>query len=105
MTCAKKVVSCKIIKNNLVVYGWNSCKNPQEVCPRQDGEDYEKCKSICGQEGHAEINAINSAKEIGLNLNGAIAEISGIDWVCKDCFRQLKNHGLKQIIINLGDKA
>lgn len=65
--------------------GTNDCRNPQPSCPRLPGEGYEKCKSICDQEGHAEEIALKAA---GDKAKGAIAELEGIGYFCKQC--QLK---------------
>ena len=89
MTCAKTVVICKIeCVDGRSFYGTNNCDNAQPVCPRTLGEGYEKCKSICHQEGHAEEIALEQAQLAGANLRGAKAYISGIGHYCKNC--QLK---------------
>lgn len=70
MTCAKRHVAAYIMQGvDIVASGSNRCRNPQPVCPRAPGEGYEKCRSICDQEGHAETMAIWSAAERGFDLN------------------------------------
>lgn len=62
--------------------GTNDCRNPQPSCPRLPGEGYEKCKTICDQEGHAEEIALKAA---GDKAKGAIASLEGIGHYCKNC--------------------
>lgn len=70
MTCAKRRVAAYIMDGDLIVAaGTNRCRAPQPVCPREPGEGYEKCRSICDQEGHAETMAIWNAAERGFDLN------------------------------------
>lgn len=96
MTCAKKRVECSIItRNNGYYYGTNDCERPQTHCPRRVGEGYEKCKSVCRQQGHAEEVALEKAVADGADLNGAIAYISGIDHFCKSCQQKLYVAGVR----------
>lgn len=93
MTCAKRHVDCFIITRQGTVVGSNSCRNPQKVCPRSPGEGYEKCISICGQESHAEIAALNKAEALGYDLAGATAIV--LHWrVCDGCQRALRAAGI-----------
>lgn len=102
MTCAKRVVHCHIITTTgEIVHGTNNCINPQEVCPREKDEGYDKCKSICLQEGHAEEVAIKIAKEKGLNILGGTAYVSGHWNVCKNCSRHLRDAGIAKIILDV----
>lgn len=95
MTCAKKVVRCVIVAENGKAYiGENWCSNPQEVCPREPGEGYEKCQSICKQSGHAEINAIKAAKR---DADGATAYLVGHHHYCKACQLALFTAGVKYL--------
>lgn len=101
MTCAKVVVQCFIItRDNQVFEGTNCCDNPQEQCPRLPGEDYTKCREICRQPSHAEVAAVNSAKEAGADLRGAHAELRGLHYVCKPCATVLKDAGIATILIH-----
>lgn len=102
MTCAKRRVVCNIFTLKGIVTGENSCEFPQKTCPRAKGEDYTKCKTICNQGGHAEIEAIKKAKTRGLDMKGATAEIFGHYYCCKDCAAALCAEGINRIIINIG---
>ena len=96
--CAKKVVTCDIITLDGAKYtGMNICRNPQETCPRFDNEGYEKCKIICQQVGHAEIEALMLAKAFGTNVKGATAIIKGIGYSCRNCQEELYSAGIKYI--------
>lgn len=98
MTCAKKVVSCIIeTPDGRVFYGRNDCENPQKECPRNNGEGYEKCKTICQQVGHAEEIAIKNAK--GHDLTGAKATLYGIGFYCKECQKSLFTSGVKYLTL------
>ncbi len=95
MTCAKKIVTCFLVAPNGVVYaGRNDCAAPQETCPRTFGEGYEKCKSICKQEGHAEEMAL---KRAGVNAKGCRAYIQGIGHYCKECQIMLFRKGITSL--------
>jgi len=78
--------------------GRNDCANPQPTCPRSPGEGYDKCKSICGQGGHAEIEAIKAA---GDQAKGATAVLFGHYWMCEPCGRALFEAGVGTIKILL----
>lgn len=98
MTCAKKVVICQILtKDGQVFTGRNDCNNPQPLCPREAGEGYEKCKTICDQPGHAEEVALEQAQLAGANLGGAVAYIGGIGHYCKNCQIKLFDAGVTSL--------
>jgi deoxycytidylate deaminase len=92
--CAKTTVTCVITApDGRQFIGTNaSCGNPQKVCPRSPGEGYEKCISICQQQGHAEIQAIRAA---GDHAQGAVAELRGHTYACQACQEALFAAGIK----------
>ena len=93
--CAKLRVSCTLLTSSGVRFtGTNDCANPQPVCPREPGEGYEKCISICQQEGHAERVAI---KRAGRYADGAFALITGHDHACRECQHALYEAGVVSI--------
>lgn len=77
--------------------GRNDCANPQPTCPRLSGEGYEKCRSICQQAGHAELEALKAAKERGLDLTGGSAYIFGHYWICEPCGKALLEAGIRKV--------
>lgn len=96
MSCAKKKVLCFLISKDLEVFiGENNCLNPQPTCPREPGEGYEKCKSICQQTAHAEVNAIAVA---GAKARGAKAFILH-KRVCCDCQSSLDEAGVDSVTL------
>ena len=95
--CAKQVVKCTIISPDGELFiGENFCKTPQEVCPRLDGEGYEKCISICNQVGHAEIEALKLA---GDKARGGTAIIHGHTYSCRSCQEALFAAGIEALSI------
>lgn len=94
--CAKAQVKCTIVNGWRKFVGENLCLKPQTECPRQEGEGYEKCKSICKQIGHAEEVALEVA---GRFAYGATAYIEGHTRCCKTCERKLKEAGVIHIVI------
>jgi len=99
MTCAKKRVGCSIVATQAdgtrrTYYGTNACANPQPVCPREPGQGYEKCKSICQQEGHAEEVALKLAAQDAV---GATAILHNHTYFCRSCQEQLFAAGVKYL--------
>lgn len=99
MTCAKKRVVAVIAdaEGKILGVGENTCNEPQEVCPRLPGEGYHKCKTVCLQPFHAEMDAIAKAAFAGHDIRGASCTILGIDRVCEDCEWTLKAAGITDI--------
>ena len=104
--CAKRRVICRIVTESLgpglrgeTFIGENDCANPQSVCPRLPGEGYEKCRSICQQAGHAEIEAVRAAGEAA---RGATAYLSGHYWICEPCGAALRDAGVRSVQITYG---
>ena len=95
--CAKTKVRCTIIAPNGDQFvGENVCQNPQTVCPRTDGEGYEKCASICRQLGHAEAVAAYLA---GDSAQGGTAFLEGHTYACDPCKAALLAIGVEEIVI------
>lgn len=95
--CAKRQVICVITTpDGQDFVGRNDCANPQEVCPRLPGEGYEKCRSICDQAGHAEIEALKLA---GTHARGAKATLLGHYWICEPCGRAIREGGITALTI------
>jgi len=95
MSCAKAKVACAIVSTDGQVFmGRNDCENPQSTCPREEGEGYDKCKSICQQEGHAEIMAL---KKAGAKSIGGRAYLWGHESYCHACENALLSAGVKSL--------
>ena len=105
--CAKRPVSAVVtFKDGTIVVGGNYCTNPQTTCPRQAGEGYEKCYTICGQLGHAEQVAIRLAVReaaLGVSKSGTYAsQIASVDVYnhegpCDACKRMLAVFGIDKV--------
>lgn len=101
MTCAKRRVTCVIhAPSGELVAGENWCANPQPACPREEGEGYEKCQSICQQLGHAEETALLAAEELGIDVRGGEALITGHFRVCDTCAKLLRDAGIVKVQVS-----
>lgn len=87
--CAKKQVTA-IVGHNI---GTNECENPQGVCPRGPGEGYDKCKSICKQGAHAEINALKEGS------TSDTLYLYGHDHCCENCLQEMRKAGIIKVYI------
>lgn len=93
--CALRVVTCTIFATSgMQFHGTNECLNAQPTCPRLPGEGYEKCTSICQQQGHAEYQALFKAGAAAL---GASAVIHGHTYACQACQEALYGAGVRWI--------
>jgi hypothetical protein len=98
MTCAKQTVRCVLIaRNGARIEGTNACANPHAVCPREPGEGYEKCTTICGQGGHAELQALRAA--LPSEARGAHAYLTGHTYACRECQEALFGAGVAALSI------
>ena len=97
--CAKATVKCRIISADGEEFvGENYCMNPQKVCPRESGEGYDKCESICNQTGHAEDIALRLAEG---KTQGAHATLMGHTYFCMDCQHKLFAAGVKTLSVEM----
>jgi deoxycytidylate deaminase len=100
LTCAKRQVQCVLVASSGRTYvGTNDCASPQSTCPREPGEDYTKCGTVCHQGAHAEIDALRNSA--GVDLCGAIAILRGHYWMCKDCGEELYKAGIRTVVIQM----
>jgi len=99
--CAKRHVVAIIEKDEKYYVGSDWCHNPQKKCPRLPGEDYSKCKTVCKQDGHAEIEAIKAAKG---RARGGVMYLIGHDHCCEPCLVAMGKAGIKKIIFNVYPK-
>jgi len=95
--CANRDVVAIIEKNGKFYVGRNLCDNPQSECPRRKGEDYEKCKTVCNQDGHAEIEAVKAARG---RARGGIMYLIGHDHCCDSCLGVMREAGIERVIFN-----
>lgn len=99
--CAKTTVRCTLVTpSGERIVGENWCAKPQAACPREPGEGYEKCKTVCQQEGHAEAVAVRVAGEKAV---GSRAYIEGHTYACQSCQETLFASGV--ISLSIGSPA
>lgn len=92
--CAKRRVQAVLIATDGTMYlGENLCYNPQPVCPRKPSEGYAKCKSICNQPCHAEMDALFQASG---HRRGSRMIISHTH-ACEACAAAMKDCGVATI--------
>lgn len=95
--CAKLVVTCTLVTpDGRRFIGRNDCATPQTTCPREPGEGYDKCKAVCGQDGHAEQVALRVAGDLA---KGAHAYIEGHDHCCRMCQKDLFGAGVAALTV------
>lgn len=95
--CAKAAVRCTLITAaGERIVGENWCANPQAVCPRAPGEGYDKCKTVCQQEGHAEAVAVRLAGDMA---KGAHAYLEGHTYACQSCQEALFGAGVAALTV------
>lgn len=86
--CVKQVVKATVVAPNGTHFvATNYCDTPQTTCPRAGmptGVGYELCKSVCNQQGHAEVNALKLA---GKHAKGATVYVEGHSYACENCTR------------------
>ena len=72
---------------------------PSGGCPRAGmptGQGYDLCRSICGQEDHAEVNALRLA---GKKARGSTLYIEGHTYACEECLRAAEAAGIVDVVI------
>ena len=103
--CLKQIVGALIVtKNNDKIYGYNNINKKVDMCPREildlkSGEGYDLCHSVCKQNSHAEISAINIAKSNKLNIKGSTLFLSGHTYCCDNCLEAIHREGISKIVI------
>lgn len=99
--CVKAQVKATLISAAGVRYiGSNEVGAPQAACPRVDEPEftaYEKCKSVCNQESHAEVSAILLAGDDALD---STIYLEGHRAACPGCQAAANAAGVKQIIVS-----
>lgn len=107
MTCAKRKVTAVLVVDDRHFVGENKCSAPQRVCPRQPGEGYEACKTVCGQDDHAEVAAIKAAlaAKVDLKRNRFVPPrmfLYGHSAACANCTEWLMKYGIVLIVQHAG---
>lgn len=94
--CAKRRVQAVLVGASGLQYaGENVCMTPQQVCPRAPGEGYEKCKSVCGQLHHAEVQALLAA---GDDARGGTMRVN-YERCCDACLIAMADAGVSAVVL------
>lgn len=83
--------------------GFSKGSSEVHVCPRvvlecPSGTGYELC-TLHDAPGHAEVMAVASAKEQGIDLTGADAYMYGHWWACEPCWKVLIDAGVDRLFV------
>ncbi len=100
--CAKLTTRATVISPD----GWrfsatNWCRTPQAQCPRAGmatGIGYDLCKTVCGQSGHAEVNACKLA---GAHARGGWLFLEGHTYACDNCQSVMRGYGINRFAIGV----
>jgi deoxycytidylate deaminase len=104
--CLKQVVTATIYDKDgkVVVVGRNDIENEEVTeCPRAGmptGVGYHLCQEVCRQKGHAEVQAIDKAVEMGVDLTTCSLVLEGHTYICQDCVDYMTRHGLMKWTVN-----
>lgn len=90
-------------------FGENLCEEPQTVCPREVGDGYAKCSSVCRQRaGHAEESALAAALRAGADVLHGTMEVEyllyDLRWtpaphICTQCRLLCDWHGINVYLV------
>ncbi len=100
--CVKQTVKALIVSaDGQLTLGSNAINNDVDECPRVEkgcltGEGYELCKSVCNQNEHAEVTAIQNAKKQNVDLKGATLYLTGHTYFCDNCTNAMREAGIKK---------
>lgn len=102
--CIKQPTAAVVVKNGQIIGCGANAGKKVDVCPRvvhqcPTGTGYEFCKTVCQQEGHAEVTAIRDALKKTDNLKGASLYLDGHWWVCQPCWEEVLKHGISRVYI------
>jgi len=89
------------------IFGGNFMKNDITVCPREEqnmisGEGYHLCDEICGQEHHAESDAIANAQKLNIDLKESVLYLVGHTYCCNSCISKMNKAGISKCFIVKG---
>lgn len=102
-TCIKLKTGAVLVKKGKIIgQGSNTGIKKIKICPRDKmptGNDYNVCKKICGQKGHAEDTAIADAVKNNKNTKGADLYLWGHWWCCQPCWNKMIRAGIKDVYL------
>jgi len=99
----RHVVAVVVGESAGVWVGNNGVDRQQALCPRRtSGPDYVRggqwdiCSRVCGQQGHAEVQALQAA---GAGARGSTLLLFGHDTVCPACAARMAAAGVKCYLV------
>lgn len=104
-SCIKQRVYAMIEIGEHKIFGSNKMMNANITeCPRElqgyvSSAGYHLCKEVCQQESHAEIDAINNAKILDIDLYGAKLTLIGHTYCCDNCKNEMAEVGITEVEI------
>ena len=103
--CLKQSVYAMIEVGDHKIFGLNQMLNDEITeCPRDaqgyiSGAGYHLCKEICKQDGHAEVDAIKRANDLGIDLTGGKLTLVGHTYCCSNCTNEMDVAGITEVEI------
>lgn len=104
--CAKQPTAAVIVQDRIIIGSGSNASKRVDICPRVEhncptGQGYEFCREVCKQKGHAEVIAIQNAKENGFSqeLVGASLYLDGHWWACKNCCDTMEKAGIIRLYL------
>lgn len=103
--CLKQSVFAMIEIGEDKVFGSNKMLNDEiKECPRDlqgyvSGAGYHLCKDVCNQESHAEVDAINNARRLGIDVSGGKLTLVGHTYCCDNCKNVMESVGITDVEI------
>ena len=102
--CIKQPTAAVVVRKGKIIGRGANAGQKVEICPRiihncPTGTGYEYCKTVCKQEGHAEVMASRDALKNGHNLKGASLYLDGHWWVCEPCWNEIIKNGILRVFL------
>lgn len=100
--CIKQPTGAVVVKDGQVIGRGSNAGKKVSVCPRWSsptGKNYEPCRPICRQDGHAEVMAVRDAQEEGFDTANADLYLYGHWWCCKNCWDTMIAAGIKNVYL------
>jgi len=104
--CVKQPTAAVIVKNGAIIGRGVNAGKRIEICPRvvhncPTGTGYEFCKTVCQQEGHAEVMAVHDAVTNENHIAGADLYLDGHWWCCEPCWNKMIDAGINRVFLRI----
>ncbi len=102
--CIKQPTAAVVVKNGKIIGRGANAGKKVEICPRvvqncPTGTGYEYCRSVCEQEGHAEVMAIRDVLKNCHDPRGADIYLEGHWWICEPCWNEIIKAGINRVFL------